>query len=57
MASNGKKTPQSRSDERSIHEPIAITQVEYGSVQEAYDYFNAARFDGALSSPISGTPG
>jgi hypothetical protein len=43
-----KKTPQRRSYERSIDEPIAITQIEYGGVQEAYDYFNVALFDGEL---------
>ena len=28
--------------------PIAITPVEYGGLQEAYDHFNAALFDGGL---------
>jgi hypothetical protein len=29
-------------------QPVAITPIEYGGLQEAYDHFNAALFDGAL---------
>jgi hypothetical protein len=34
--------------ERPIDQPIAITPVEYGGLQEAYDHFNAALFEAAL---------
>jgi hypothetical protein len=29
-------------------QPVAITPIEYGGLQEAYDHFNAALFDSAL---------
>jgi Tripartite tricarboxylate transporter family receptor len=37
-----------RSYERKIDQPVAITPVEYGGLQEAYDHFNAVLFDGKL---------
>jgi predicted SprT family Zn-dependent metalloprotease len=37
-----------RSYEPKINEPIAITPVEYGGLQEAYDHFNRELFDGKL---------
>jgi hypothetical protein len=37
-----------RSYEPKINEPIAITPVEYGGLQEAFDHFNAVLFEGAL---------
>jgi predicted SprT family Zn-dependent metalloprotease len=37
-----------RSYERKIDEPIAITPVEYGGLQEAFDHFNAVLFERTL---------
>jgi hypothetical protein len=37
-----------RSHERKAEQPVAITPIEYGGLQEAYDHFNAALFDGVL---------
>jgi hypothetical protein len=37
-----------QSYERKLTEPIAITQIEYGGLQEAFDHFNTALFDAAL---------
>jgi hypothetical protein len=37
-----------RSYERKIGEPIAITPVEYGGLQKAFDHFNAVLFEGEL---------
>jgi hypothetical protein len=37
-----------RSYERSADQPVAITPIEYSGLQEAFDHFNAALFDGAL---------
>jgi hypothetical protein len=34
--------------QRTADQPIAITPVEYSGLQEAYDHFNAALFEGAL---------
>jgi hypothetical protein len=34
--------------ERSVDQPIAMTEVEYSGLQEAYDHFNAALFGGKL---------
>jgi SprT-like family len=42
-----RKTPH-QSYQRKIDQPIAITPIEYGGLQEAYDHFNAALFAGAL---------
>ena len=33
---------------RRADEPVAITPIEYGGLQEAYDHFNHELFDGAL---------
>jgi hypothetical protein len=43
-----KTTKKSRSYERTADQPIAITPLEYGGLQEAYDFFNVILFDGAL---------
>jgi SprT-like family len=43
-----KKAARRRSYERKPDQPIAITPVEYSGLQEAYDHFNAALFDGRL---------
>jgi predicted SprT family Zn-dependent metalloprotease len=44
-----KKTPQQhRSYERSEDQLVAITPIEYGGVQEAYDHFNVVLFEGKL---------
>jgi hypothetical protein len=48
MARQRKKTSQRRSYERTADRPVAITPIEYGGLQEAYDHFNAALFGGAL---------
>jgi hypothetical protein len=46
---SGRSTPaRRRSYERTANDPVAITPVEYGGLQEAYDHFNAALFDGTL---------
>src|SRR5215469_9427347 len=37
-----------RSYERKTDQPVAITPIEYGGLQEAYDHFNRELFDGAL---------
>jgi hypothetical protein len=37
-----------RSYDRPDNQPSAITPIEYGGLQEAYDHFNAALFDGML---------
>ena len=37
-----------RSYERAAHQPVAITPIEYGGLQEAYDHFNAVLFEGGL---------
>ena len=37
-----------RSYERKADQPVAITPIEYGGLQEAYDHFNAALFEGGL---------
>ena len=37
-----------RSYDRPNDQPIAITPIEYGGLQEAYDHFNAALFDRML---------
>lgn len=42
------KKSQRKSHERSVDEPVAITPIEYEGLQEAYDHFNVALFDGAL---------
>jgi SprT-like family len=42
------RTHKRRSYERKIDEPVAITPVEYGGLQEAYDHFNNGLFDGTL---------
>lgn len=39
--------PRRASYER-LDRPLAITPIEYGGLQEAYDHFNAALFDGGL---------
>src|SRR5262245_65927631 len=39
---------QHRSYEPKAGQPVAITPVEYGGLQKAYDHFNAELFDGAL---------
>jgi len=36
------------SSRRRADEPVAITPIEYGGLQEAYDHFNHELFDGAL---------
>jgi hypothetical protein len=43
-----KRTSKRRSYERKADQPVAITPVEYSGLQEAYDHFNAALFEGAL---------
>jgi hypothetical protein len=48
MARKGKKTPQRKSYERNVEQPVAITPVEYGGVQEAFDHFNGELFGGEL---------
>jgi hypothetical protein len=40
--------PRRRSYERNVDQPIAITPVEYGGLQEAYDHFNRELFAGEL---------
>ena len=49
MARKTKKTPQRKSYERNVDQPVAITPVEYGGIQEAFDHFNAELFGGELS--------
>jgi hypothetical protein len=47
----GKRTSASskrRSYERKADQRVAITPIEYSGLQEAYDHFNAALFEGAL---------
>jgi hypothetical protein len=34
--------------ERPIDQPVAITPIEYGGLQDAYDHFNAELFGGSL---------
>jgi predicted SprT family Zn-dependent metalloprotease len=48
MAKNTPKTKSSRSYKQQIDQPVAITPIEYGGLQEAYDHFNAGLFDKAL---------
>jgi hypothetical protein len=43
-----KKAARRRSYERKADQPIAITPIEYGGLQEAYDHLNRALFDGSL---------
>ena len=43
-----KKQTGVRTHEQKADEPIAITPVEYGGLQAAFDHFNAALFDGKL---------
>jgi hypothetical protein len=40
--------PRVQAYHRKANQPAAITPVEYGGLQEAYDHFNAALFEGAL---------
>jgi predicted SprT family Zn-dependent metalloprotease len=47
MAHKRRQKLQRRSYERTI-DPVAITPVEYGGLQEAYDHFNKDLFDGQL---------
>ena len=42
------KKARRRSYERKIDQPIAITPIEMGRWQSAFEHFNAALFDGAL---------
>jgi hypothetical protein len=44
----GKNQSRRRSYERAADEPVAITPIEYGGLQEAFDHFNGALFDGTL---------
>jgi hypothetical protein len=49
MARKTRKPPAGRrSYERKVDHPVAITPVEYGGLQEAFDHFNGALFGGAL---------
>jgi hypothetical protein len=43
-----KQKAQKRSYERGIDQPAAITPIEYGGLQVAYDHFNRALFGGEL---------
>jgi predicted SprT family Zn-dependent metalloprotease len=42
------KTSKTRTYERKDDQPIALTPVEYGGLQEAYDHFNTELFGGVL---------
>ena len=42
------RKPRRRSYERKADRPVAITPIEYGGLQEAYDHFNRALFEGSL---------
>jgi predicted SprT family Zn-dependent metalloprotease len=44
----GRKQSRRRSYERKADELVAITPVEYGGLQEAYDHFNKELFEGRL---------
>jgi DNA-directed RNA polymerase subunit RPC12/RpoP len=43
-----KRKSRVQSYERKAEQLVAITPIEYGGLQEAYDHFNRALFDGAL---------
>ena len=43
-----KHSTQARAYERKADDRTAITPIEYGGLQEAFEHFNAALFDGAL---------
>jgi hypothetical protein len=47
-ATKAKRRRKFRSYERKADQTPAITPIEYGGLQEAYDHFNAALFDGKL---------
>jgi hypothetical protein len=43
-----KQLKKRQSYEQKIDKPVAITPIEYGGLQEAFDHFNAALFNGVL---------
>ena len=49
MARNVSKAKRAaRSYQQEIDQPVAITPIEYGGLQAAYDHFNHTLFEGAL---------
>src|SRR6516164_7735722 len=46
MTKRGRMYP---SYEGKVDQPMAITLIEYSGLQEAYDHFNAALFEGSLA--------
>ena len=46
MTKRGRMYP---SYEGKVDQPMAITPIEYSGLQEAYDHFNAALFEGSLA--------
>jgi hypothetical protein len=48
MPKRATKKSRPRSYHRTADKPTAITPVEYGGLQEAYDHFNAELFEGSL---------
>jgi hypothetical protein len=51
---NKRSVAKSRTYQRRADEPVAITPVEYGGPQEAYDFFNTELFGGGLVDVFSG---